>query len=213
MNGSNRMARMAALIILGAGITQASTVSSDIQPGDLFGPGVAIGIVPFVGVFNYAGIAFTPSQTYTFEDVELAMSLSRGPNDVNVYLMGDSGGLPSGIIESFDVNGALPSSPGTSLVTFDSVTHPLLQSGVQYWIVAAGGPLTTAMWQQNVHNVMGPNVSGPTLASLVRDSNSNVIEAYQVDGAAIVPEPESWLLVLTGAAALMLRMCRSARLH
>jgi hypothetical protein len=111
------------------------------------------------------------------------------------------------------VNGALSSSPSTSLLTIDSVTHPVLQSGTQYWIVAAGGSSTTAMWEQNVHNVMGPNVSGPSLASLVRDSDSNVIEAYQVDGAAIVPEPESWLLVLTGAAALMLRMCRAARLQ
>jgi hypothetical protein len=213
VNSGNRIACRAVLIILGAGIANASIVSSNIQPGDVFGPGVAIGIVPFVGVFNYAGIGFTPSQTYTFEDVELAISLSAGPNELAVYLMGDSSGLPSGVIESFDVNGALSTNPSTSLVTIDSVTHPLLQSGTQYWIVAAGGPSTFASWQQNVHNVMGPNVSGPTLASLVRDSNSNVIEAYQVDGAAVVPEPQSWLLVATGAAVLMLCMCRAARLH
>ena len=90
MNSGNGIARTAALIILGAGIAHASIVSSDIQPGDLFGPGIAIGIVPFVGVFNYAG---------------------------------------------------------------------------------------------------------------------------NVDGAAVVPEPESWLLVAIGMTALMLRMRRAARLH
>jgi hypothetical protein len=114
-------ARIGALIaLLGASAAHASSiVSSDIQPGDVFGPGVAIGIVPFVGVFNYAGIGFTPSQNYTFDSAELAMSLSSGPNVVDVYLMGSSGGLPSGILESFVLTGALSSAP--SLVTVDSV--------------------------------------------------------------------------------------------
>jgi PEP-CTERM motif len=204
-------ARMGALIaLLGASAAHASSiVSSDIQSGDLFGPGVAIGIEPFVGVFNYAGIGFTPSQTYTFDSAELAMSLSSGPNVVDVYLMGSSGGLPSGILESFVLSGALSSAP--SLVTIDSVMHPVLDAGVQYWLVAAGGASTTAFWQQNVHNVMGPNVSGPTLSSLVLDSDTNVIEAYEINGDAAVPEPQSWMLMLTGAIGLMWRGRRTPR--
>lgn len=161
MNRLNHTARMMAVIVLlGASAAHASIISSDIQSGDFFGPGIAIGLVPFVGVFNYAGIGFTPSQAYTFDSTELAISLSSGPNVLNVYLMGSSSGLPSGVLESFDLTGALSTNPSTSLVTIDSVTHPLLDAGMQYWIVAAGGPETYASWQQNVHGVMGPNISG-----------------------------------------------------
>jgi hypothetical protein len=124
---------------------------------------------------------------------------------LNVYLMGSSSGLPSGVLESFDLNGALSTNPSTSLVTIDSVTHPLLDAGMQYWIVAAGGPQTFASWQQNVHGDMGPNVSGPSLTSLVRDSDANVIEAYQVDGTTVVPEPQSWMLTAAGALCLIWR--------
>jgi hypothetical protein len=202
----NCSARMGALIaLLGASAAHASSiVASDIQPGDLFGPGVAIGIVPFTGVFNYAGIGFTPSQNYTFDSAELAISLSSGPNVLDVYLMGSSGGLPSGILESFVLTGALSANPGTSLVTIGSVTHPVLDAGVQYWLVAAGGASTFASWQQNIHNIMGPNVSGPTLSSLVRDSDTNVIEAYEINGNA-VPEPQSWMLIVAGAIGLVWR--------
>ena len=200
MNRSLHIARIiSGIALLGASAAHADIISSDIQPGDSFGPGVAIGLVPFTGVFNYAGIAFTPSQNYTFDSTELAISLSSGPNVLNVYLMGSSGGLPSGVLESFD--GALSTNPSTSLVTIDSVTHPLLDAGDQYWIVAAGGPDTFASWQQNIHNDMGPNVSGSSLTSLVRDSDANVIEAYQVNGA-VVPEPQSYML--TAAIALIL---------
>jgi PEP-CTERM motif len=137
------------------------------------------------------------------------MSLSSGPNVVDVYLMGSSGGLPSGILESFVLTGALSSAP--SLVTIDSVMHSILDAGVQYWLVAAGGASTTAFWQQNVHNVRGPNVSGGSLASLVLDSDTNVIEAYQINGDAVVPEPQSWMLMVAGAIGLMWRGRRTPR--
>jgi hypothetical protein len=197
---------MTVIVLLGASAAHADIVSSNIQSGDLFGPGIAIGLVPFGGPYNYAGIGFTPSQTYTFDSTELAISLSSGPNALNAFLMGSSNGLPSGVLESFDLNGAMSTDRSPSLVTIDSVTHPLLDAGMQYWIVAAGGPQTFASWQQNVRNDMGPNVSGPSLTSLVRDPDTNVIEAYQVDGTTVVPEPQSWMLTAAGALCLIWRV-------
>jgi hypothetical protein len=79
------------------------------------------------------------------------------------------------------------------LVTVDSTNHPLLDAGTQYWIVVAGGPSTFANWSQNELGETGPNVSGPTLGSLVRDSDANVREALLVNGTA-VPEPGTLLL-------------------
>src|SRR5262249_975000 len=149
------------------------------------------------------------SQNYAFDSVELAISLSSGPNVLNVYLMGSSGGLPSGVLESFGLNDALSADRSTSLVMIDSVTHPLLEAGMQYWIVATGGPQTFGSWQQNVHNDMGPNVSGSSLTSLVRDADENVIEAYQVEGT-VVPEPQSYLATALMALIVVWRARRSS---
>src|ERR1039457_4486702 len=175
---------------------QAGTIYSNIQPGDTFVVGVAIGIV-----------GFNAGQTYAFDSMELAVSLSSGPNVLDVYLMSSLGGLPNQVLESFALDNDLSTDPSTGLVTIDSVTHPELMAGQEYWVVAAGGPTTFASWQENVHNVMGPNVSGPTLTSLVRDSNANVVEALEVNGTA-VPEPSSWMLM---AGALLLCMAYSYR--
>jgi hypothetical protein len=111
----------------------------------------------------------------------------------DVFVTGDVGGLPSGILESFQLTGALTVG-SAALITLDSTSHPVLSAGVQYWVVAAGGPSSFVNWNQNELQEMGPNVSGPTLTSLVRDSNTNVREALLVGGTA-VPEPGTQVLV------------------
>jgi hypothetical protein len=188
----------------------AATIFSNLGPGNsLASPGIGIGFIPFTSTFNYAGIAFTPiGQSYTLDSLELPLQLSSGPNVADVFVTGDVGGLPSGILESFHLSGTLPVG-SAALVTLDSTSHPLLSAGVQYWVVAAGGPSTFAMWNQNELQEMGPNVSGPTLTSLVRDSNTNVREALLVSGTA-VPEPGTQglvgvLLILCAGVALRRR--------
>ena len=98
-----------------------------------------------------------------------------------------------GFSNPFTFPGALPVG-SAALVTLDSTSHPLLTAGVQYRVVAAGGPSSFVMWNQNELQEMGPNVSGPTLTSLVRDSDMNVREAMLVSGTA-VPEPGTQVLV------------------
>jgi hypothetical protein len=179
------------------GQARAETVYSNIDPGDSFGPGVAIGVVPFVGVFNYAGVGFTPGQNYDLESLELAVSLSSGPNVLDVYFMSSLDGLPNQVLESFALDNQLATDSANGLVTIDSVTHPELVAGQEYWVVAAGGPTTFANWQENIHNIEGANVSGASLGTLVRDSDSNVVEALDVNGTAAVPEPRYGILVVS----------------
>jgi hypothetical protein len=78
---------------------RADTIYSNIDPGDSFGPGVAIGVVHFPGVVNYAGVGFAAGQNSTFESMELAVSLSSGPNVLDVYLMSSLGGLPGQVLD------------------------------------------------------------------------------------------------------------------
>lgn len=189
------------------GPAHADTVYSNIDPGDSFGPGIAIGLVPFTGTFNYAGVGFTPGQNYDLDSLELAVSLTSGPNVLDVYVMSSLGGLPDQVLESFALANQLTPVAATGLVTIDSIVHPELEAGQQYWVVAAGGPTTFAFWQQNVHGIEGPNVSGTSLTTLVRDSDANVIEALDVNGT-VVPEPGNAMLV---AGALLLGLAYRTR--
>ena len=187
---------------------RASTIIyTNVEPGDTFAVGVAIGVVPYFGTFNYAGVGFEAGEDYTFESMELAASLFSGPNVLDVYLMTSLGGLPDEVLESFTRDNELSTDQATGMVTIDSVTHPELMAGQEYWVVAAGGPTTTVFWQENVHGIEGPNVSGESLTSLERDSNRNVVEALEVFGDA-TPEPGSWTLT---AGALLLGLIYSHR--
>jgi hypothetical protein len=114
--------------------------------------------------------------------MELAVNLVSGPNELYVYLMSNVSGLPGVVLESFTLTDKMSTDPTTGVVKIVSVVHPELLAGQEYWVVAAGGPTTFANWQENVHDVMGPNVNGPSLTGLQRDPNTNVVEALAVIG-------------------------------
>jgi hypothetical protein len=199
-----------ALVLLLATHARASVIFSNLGPGDsLASPGIGIGFIPFTSTFNYAGIGFTPAgQSYMLDSLELALDLVSGPNVADIFLMSDAGGLPGAVLESFHLTGELTSG-ANSLVTINSTHHPLLSAGSQYWIVAAGGPSSFVTWAQNELQEKGPNVSGPALGSLVRDSDSNVREALLANGTA-VPEPGSVFLV-TGLLGILFVFVRRSR--
>jgi hypothetical protein len=201
------LALFTALGTLVATHARASVIFSNLGPGDsLASPGIGIGFIPFTSTFNYAGIAFTPAgQSYTLDSLELPLELISGPNVADIFVTSNAGGLPGSLLESFHLTGALTSGTN-SLVTIDSTNHPLLSAGSQYWIVAAGGPGSFVTWAQNELQEKGPNVSGPALGSLVRDSDLNVREALLVNGTA-VPEPGSVFLV-TGLAVILVVFVR-----
>jgi hypothetical protein len=201
------LALFTALGTLVATHARASVIFSNLGPGDsLASPGIGIGFIPFTSTFNYAGIAFTPAgQSYTLDSLALPLELISGPNVADIFLTSSAGGLPGSVLESFHLTGALTSG-ANSLVTVGSTNHPLLSAGSQYWIVAAGGPASFVTWAQNELQEKGPNVSGPALGSLVRDSDLNVREALLVNGTA-VPEPGSVFLV-TGLAVILVVFVR-----
>ena len=161
----------------------ASVVYSNIKPGDTFVVGVAIGLIPFTGAYNYVGVGFKAKQNYTFEGTELAINLVSGPNELYVYLMSDLNGLPDMVLESFTLTDKMSTDPATGVVKIASVEHPQLEAGHNYWVVAVGGTATFANWMQNTHSIQGPNVSGPSLTDLQRDANTNVVPAMAVVGS------------------------------
>src|SRR5207244_4430778 len=129
------------------------------DPPSLRQPGVGIGKTPSPA-FTYAGAAFVPQgRNYFLTRIEIPIELISGPNELDVYVMADVGGLPSGVIEAIHVSNAMTAGR-QALATINSIQRPMLLAGQQYWLVAAGGQATFAVWSFNSINDAGPVVSG-----------------------------------------------------
>lgn len=195
-------------------------ISSNFTPSDAFTSVYPVGGA-LSGSAGGLAVAFTvPNQNYAFEDAQLVMTLQAGVNLVAIDLQTDNAGAPSGaILETLSLSGALPSMPG--VLTFTSASNPELAALQTYWLVAYfPDPTTNAGW---VANVEGDN-STPAVNFVFNTADLPVTSwtaaavglprpAFEIDGApggvipppnSTVPEPASWLLLATGAAALML---------
>jgi hypothetical protein len=162
-----RMVVLAAIVLSGGlfGATSsadAEVVFSNFGSGDTFGIfGYAFGSAPGAPR-AYAGTALTSSGAFRLDDFTMAVGFSGNlspdsPQPFDVLLMNSSSeGLPADILESF---GELIDAPSPSrLVTFDSVLHPTLIAGAQYWIVATAGTIPFSIfggWNENSTGIWG----------------------------------------------------------
>jgi hypothetical protein len=142
-----RTGALLALLIWATPAYSATIFSNFVEPGDQFGPDpVGVGAIPVPGVFVYAATNFTPVIASRLTGLELPLAVVSGPTDIDVLLLGDSGNLPGGVIESFLLTGFTTAGP-VSLIPIASTLHPLLDSGTQYWVAVTGGtPTTFAVW-------------------------------------------------------------------
>jgi 6-phosphogluconolactonase (cycloisomerase 2 family) len=95
------------------------------------------------------GAAFTPiRQTYTLSQIQALLSFGSGVNSMVLSLHQDSGGVPGELLESWSLDDVLGTAP--SIITLDSVRHPTLRAGQQYWITAAMvEPTSVGVWWIN----------------------------------------------------------------
>lgn len=125
-----------------------------------------------------------------------------GTNQVELWLMSDAGGAPGSIIESFSFTGAMgvlgQMNPPLTAV---SVLRPELQAGTQYWLIASAPAADTdAAWNLNNQGATGPLAfrwSGGAWGI-----TSDTQGAFRIQD---IPEPGSFLLLLTGLGLLALK--------
>jgi hypothetical protein len=189
--------------------------SNLVQPGNQYGPdGLGIGHTPAFpnpGDYLSVGVEFTPSVSAQLTMIEAPFGVISGTNQIQAFLMSDSGGTPDAVIESF-VLSSLPTGPGPyPLSTINSALDPLLLAGQPYWFVATGGPNAFASWSLTLFQG-DPTEGGASqtvvggIAQLWDVGSGTRTGALEVFGDA-VPEPSAG--ALAGCALLLLGIRRS----
>lgn len=193
--------------------SSADTLVNTFLPGQSYqvnpGSGDSIGDNSY---YEYAGVAFTPTGSYTLTQIDLAIATENGSGNLmfNLTLNEDSGGIPGPTIESWEGISAAVLTPGpaadaSSVASVSVTSGVVLEAGTQYWIVASdpaapfGNSLT---WFANA-----PTGAGGTFGSLIPSffpvwqttTANNDDLAFDVLGSS-APEPSTLLLLITGLA-------------
>ncbi len=176
--------------------------------------------------YNLTGPAFFTGQGYgiavqfkiaspgavSFDSAELGLTYRAGTAALDVSLMSDTGGRPSGMaLETIHLTGI---AAGPHLVTANSTAHSLLSAGINYWLVAIyGAPDTNIGWLANTVSQSGNSAYRPDttrgIGSWLRDS-SDSDPSYALFGTAANPNlvgavdsPPSALLVGIGSLGMI----------
>jgi hypothetical protein len=142
--------------------------------------------------------------------------LAPGTSPLSLSLLSDTGNSPGSVLESYV--GALDlSNPDLQIVTVESVSHPLLESGRQYWLsFTPVDPINTAIgW--GLASADYPGIQLP-IAGNTTGTNSgwgpttmNLANEFSVSGTSPVPEPSTWALLSIALLAISFHRHKSYR--
>jgi hypothetical protein len=202
-----------ALVLAGLQVRNASAVSvyDNFGPGDTYDTGAGWPVVgPTNGFTLEAAMRFAPSGNYSFVAADLAAGLVSGTNSITVTLASDNSGAPGAAIETFHFDNAMGAfGDANPPLQADSVTHPTLDSGVTYWLVASATGDTYAIWNDSLSDTSGAasqNLSDGLGWSFYPGETTG---AFRITA---VPEPASLGLFGAGMlAAIGLHLARKRR--
>jgi hypothetical protein len=150
---------------------------------------------------------FTPGANYSFSSATLALFSVSGANDftVSLYDASGPGGTPGTALETFANVAATPDQ--TTDLVLNSVAHPELLSGDNYYLVAvADGSDTVGGWTISTGAFDYATASADGGATWGAINNGNAA-AFEIVGT--VPEPVSLSLLALGAVGLLGRRRRA----
>lgn len=173
----------------------AGPVFSTLGSGDSYdiSNGAIVGTSSDIDIGNQLSLA--GSKSYTLDKIELAVSLENGPNVLNVWLMSDATGKPGVLIEGFTFTDMGPTGQYNPLLVGDSVLHPILNPGTDYWLVASVPDTATEARWMNSSPVVSGTVAEKQGTGPWTISPNEVLGALRVSGT---PVPSPGVFVLGG---------------
>jgi len=208
MRGAHKVALAVLWVLLSAYSQRANAgpIFSTFGPGDSYWPGGTV--IGQAGSEQEKGYQFMFADTYSYylDMIELPVSLYRGTNELNVWLMTDDGDVPGTIIESFsfiDAMGPYEWGRINPLLIGNSMLHPILAQDTKYWLVASGPAADTeAIWHMSYPQVIGLEAmrmrAGPW-AGEPWEVRTNVMSAFRISGT-VIPAPGAFVLGVIGAS-------------
>ncbi len=150
------------------------------------------------------GFSFTPSASESVSQVDIALQIFGGTDSVVVTLNADSGGLPGAVLETWNVSGLPAPATCCTLQSLAPGVPLTLTSGTIYWLIATPGAADTfAGWNLNNTSSTGPRaVQSSSGGAFSLFGATDTQGAFDVIGAAAVPEPASMALATAGLAVL-----------
>jgi hypothetical protein len=200
-------------VVLAGPPARADVLYNNFGPRDSYGSlGFVIGRAPGDTVTWVQGDPFrVTGSDFTLDRLTLALSWAlTGPNEVDVQFRADAEGLPGATIESFHFSNLGFFGQNHPPVVADSVLHPLLSAGAQYWVTASASDLSAMAWNWNSTNDVGPHA---------RSQNGGPFDiitinrgAFRVEGTpSPAPEPATLALAGVGLFGMVGFVWRKAR--
>ena len=166
---------------------------------------------------NYAeGSTFTPSLTSTFASLDIALScFFTCPDPFIVALTQDGGDQPGTVIEGFAVPGISLGAFGVNnpVVVLNSVLHPTLTLGTQYWVTVSSGLNNSIAWNLNSTGDVSDQAISTDGGATWFSPSGLTPGAYEVDSLSVgAPEPGSmWLLLVPALTLCLMRRAAYSR--
>ena len=209
-------------LLAASSAAQATPLFSNFSAGHGYdtSAGLAVGDGNLDGSANYAqASAFTAGATATLGSIVIALSDVFGagqPAPVTVALRSNSGGTPGGVLESFTIAAGTIGTLGLNNATLvlNSITHPSLNNGTQYWVAVSTSLTNLISWNFNNSNDLTDGVEAQSLdgGGSWAAAFGNTRGAFEVDPyVPAVPEPGTPALLAGGLAAWLGRRRRFSR--
>ncbi len=181
---------------------------------DNYGPNNAVGTWTWAvtgaatsPAYRAQGQSFAPQEAGYLSTVELSIYRYSGSGRVNVSLVED---LPTGILlEQFSY--VAPS--GTAPRLLSSTSHPLLEGGTTYWLLAEPYDATSyAGWVTDYDQLRAPFAYGRSPGSWeVYTLNGGQPEGVFRITATAIPEPGAWALLMLASIVVSIMRASLAR--
>ncbi len=195
----------AVLVLIALLAGPASSLSAPFDVYSSFGAGNSYNTHTLWGVSGastsggYRGQAqfFVPDTSGDLNSIELATYYVSGSDLSNFYIAQDNGsGIPGTVLESW-----LNVANGNGLLTLSSSTQVSLQAGEEYWVCDEPATSTSDIaWYQNNQNISPGDAFDRSEWSWATIGGG--VETAGVFSVALVPEPSTFALLLTGLVFL-----------